>query len=172
VTARLLVVVLLALATLWVLPAPASACSCQPASDVEHAQGADVIFTGTVVDDQQGEPRTLTFRVERVYKGRTTTTQIVSSAGTTASCGLDISGAGPFLVYAQQEQTGLAASLCGGTGLGPVPADLGQGRPPEADPSRPGEGPATGAWIPVVGFVLAASAAGLVGWALIRRRPT
>ena len=171
-TARLLVAVLLALATLWVLPAPASACDCSVATDVEYLAGAEVVFTGTVIDDQQGEPRTLTFRVDRVYKGQATTTQVVSTAQNEASCGLELRGADPFVIYADQGQTGLTANLCGGSRAGEAPASLGLGQPPQPDPTRNDPGPGAGYWIPVIGLALAATAAGVVGWSLIRRRPT
>lgn len=170
-TARLLVAVLLALVSVWVMPAPASACSCRAATDAEHAERATVIFTGTVIDDQQGEPRTLTFSVDRVYKGRVTATQVVSTAGSTASCGLSVNGAGPYLVYAQQEQTGLTAGLCDGSGSGPAPASLGPGQPPQADPTRADPGPGAGFWVPLIGLALAASAAAVIGVPLLRRRP-
>lgn len=167
-----LATVLLALAATWLTPGPAYACSCAALSDAQYAEGADTIFTGTVADDQQGMPRTLTFTVDRVYKGAVQTTQVVTTAGSGSSCGLEISGAGPFLVYAQQGQTGLTAGLCGGTGPGPAPASLGLGQPPRPDPTRTDPGPGAGYWIPVIGLALAASAAGLVGWSLIRRQPT
>lgn len=169
--ARLLVAVLLALATLWVLPAPASACDCTALTEAEHAANANVVFTGTIIDDQQGEPRTLTFRVDRVYRGEAITTQTVTTAGTGGACGLSIDGAGPYLVFARAEQTGLAADQCGGTRLGSAPAGLGLGQPPQPDPTRTDPGPAAGYWIPVIGLALAATAAGVVGLSLFRRRP-
>ena len=91
------------------------------------------------------------------------------------ACGPDLSGPGPFLVYATQEP-GLLANLCGGTRAGPAPASLGAGQPPEADPVSPSterRGPPafTGRWVPLVGLFLAATAAAIVGLSLIRREP-
>jgi hypothetical protein len=60
--------------------------------------------------------------VDRVYKGQATSTQVVTTHSSGASCGLEISGPGPFLVFADQEQSGLTANLCGGTRAGAAPA--------------------------------------------------
>ena len=91
--ALLLAAVLLALGALWASPAPASACSCAPASDDEYAANAAAIFTGTLVENQVDEPaqtRTLTFTVDRVFKGQVTATQVVTSHASGASCGVEL----------------------------------------------------------------------------------
>lgn len=176
-TRRLLVALLMVLGGVWVLPAPAYACSCAQATDAEHVQRAEVVFTGAVtantVDDKT-QIRTLTFRVDRVYKGTATATQVVTTAQFGASCGLELTGEGPFLVFADQEGTGLTANSCGGTRVGSAPASLGAGQPPAGGPSsaaRPDAAPPAnrGTWVPLVALILAASAAAVVGLSLIRR---
>lgn len=177
--ALLLVAVLLALSALWASPAPAYACSCAATSDDQHAADAAAIFTGTLVENRVDEPaqtRTLTFAVDRVFKGQVTATQVVTSHASGASCGVEITGPGPFLVFAQAGPTGLTADLCGGTRSGPAPASLGAGQQPLPDPAGPSTGPAdaeqprSGMWIPLVGFILALTAAAVVGLSLVRPR--
>ncbi len=177
--ALLLAAVLLVLSALWASPAPAYACSCAPASDARYAADAAAIFTGRLVEDQvdqSAQTRTLTFAVDRVYKGQVTATQVVTSHASGASCGVEITGPGPFLVFAQAEPTGLTADLCGGTRDGSAPAGLGAGQAPLPDPASPsaerpdGENPRAGTWVPLVGFILALTAAAVVGLSLIRPR--
>jgi hypothetical protein len=176
--ALLLAAVLMALGALWAGPAPAFACSCAAASDDQYAVNAAAIFTGTLVENQVDEPaqtRTLTFAVDRVFKGQVTATQVVTSQASGASCGVELSGPGPFLVFAQAGPTGLTADLCGGTRSGSAPVGLGVGDQPQPDPARPATGqpdgePRSGMWIPLVGFILALTAAAVVGLSLVRPR--
>lgn len=123
--------------------APAVACSCVSMSDREYVEGADVIFKGTLLDREEPEagldglfssadPATLTFAVSEVYKGQVGPTAQVRTAMSGASCGLEIEGEGPFLVFTEFGDDGLTASLCGGTRDMPEepPAALGDPRPP------------------------------------------
>lgn len=170
--ALLLAAVLLALTALWATSAPAYACSCRSASDDQHAANAEAIFTGTITDDRvdDGEQtRTLVFTVDRVFKGQATATQVVTTHSSAASCGLEISGPGPFLVFADQEQSGLTANLCGGTRTGSALASMGSGEAPLPN-SAPD--PRRGMWVPLVGLILATTAAAIVGLSLVRRRPS
>ena len=165
--------VLLALTAAWAAPPSAYACSCGGSPEAELVQRADVIFTGTVVADetnQRRQRRTLTVAVDRVYKGEATATQMVSTHASGASCGLEITGPGPFLIFADREGPGLTADLCGGTRAGAAPASLGPGQAPVADPAGPPEDPRRGRWLPLVGFLVAAAGAGVVGLSLVRRR--
>ena len=121
--------------------------------------------------------RAVTFRVDRVYKGSATVTQVVTTHWDTQGCGIEFSGENPpFTVFARQEQAGLTADSCGGTVFGSVPANLGPGQPPLADPvpadaERRGPPAFTGRWVPLVGLFLAATAAAIVGRSLVHRRP-
>jgi hypothetical protein len=147
---------------------PAHACSCVGRDDAQSFEAADVVFrgtlpAGTVTGRGDSDPVVLTFAADRVYKGTAYTAQKVSTSASGASCGLEISGAGPFLVFASdpRDEDGTApevapgtvpvpeASLCGGTRelradetppFGPGhPADAAAGvvfALPAADPGR------------------------------------
>ena len=133
---RLLVLALGALVLLtagWVVTPAAWACSCVPATTGEQVERADVVFTGTLVSREvvhpvpgvvgSDDPAVHVFAVEGRLKGATPAQQTVLSADSSASCGLDLSGDGPFLVFATRPPDApagqLTASLCGGT----APAD-------------------------------------------------
>ena len=57
---------------------------------------------------------------------------MIETSSSGASCGLEISGPGPFVVYAQAGggRAELTAGLCGGTTNAPAPAALGAGTAP------------------------------------------
>lgn len=137
---RLLAVLVLVVAGgLLVTPAPAYACSCAfPRTDPRLVEMADVIFTGQIIKDRSsGQVRTLTFAVDRVYKGSAEVAEEVSTHVSGASCGLEIGGSGTFLVYATGSSPQRKANLCGGTRPGPAPASLGPGNAPAGGPSSP-----------------------------------
>lgn len=123
----------------------ALACSCAGESEAVHYERADTVFAGRLVHREEPpsapvmsslDPATLTFEVSRVYKGEATDRQRVTTAQSGASCGLEIEGEGPFLVFAERDGAGLTASLCGGT----RPLDegsasaYGSGKPPASAP--------------------------------------
>lgn len=125
----------------------AFACTCVVASDQDHYDWADAVFEGTLVDVQQPpqkpvmssmDPMTLTFEVGTVYKGDVATTEKVATVSSAPSCGLDLQGEGPYLVFATTDGNTLSASICGGTR--PVadgtPA-FGPGSPPNGAPPSP-----------------------------------
>lgn len=140
IAALVLVVVPLA----WVTLAgegTAHACSCMASSDAELVERADVIFSGTLAGvvtppgDDWMDPEWFVFAVDTVYKGAATETQAVETAREGASCGLEIWGTGPFLVFASGRGE-LSSNLCSGTRRlsdGPLP----EGLPPGVDP-QPG----------------------------------
>ena len=133
VVSRLVVALLGLTFAVWAAPTPAYACSCAPSDPEAQISRADVIFTGTVVSDEaRGTIRRLTFAVDRVYKGDAASTQVVETNSSGASCGLEISGPGPFVVFAQAGggRTELTAGLCDGTTNAPAPTSLGAGAPP------------------------------------------
>jgi hypothetical protein len=110
---------------------PAGACSCAVGSDQQMFDSSDAVFTATltrVEDPDSGSstaPRVYTFEVDDVLKGDVAPQQVVRSEQSGASCGLEIAGAGPFIVFAVaavhessdiELGTGeLCAGLCGGT---------------------------------------------------------
>jgi hypothetical protein len=195
---RALVVAALGLATgvaVLLLPAtPASACSCAALTAAQSYDGADVVFSGRLVSREQpvpgsdgswssADPATLTFQVSRVYKGTVAARQQLTTAASGDSCGLEISGAGPFLVFANTAATGgLTSTLCGGTTddvssatwpwTAPVPASrpAGEAGPiVAADRVTPGgRGTATGAVV-AAGSLLTVGAV-VVAVTLTRRR--
>jgi hypothetical protein len=180
-----------ALAFLFGDVSPAHACSCVGFTDEEAFAAADVVFTGTVAsvsDPDRGlstAPRVFTFAVDEVFKGDVAPQQVVRSEQSGASCGLEITGRGPFVVYATSThvemelgQNELYAGLCGGTRPlddAPLAASLTE----DAHPPDPGivvEPPAAGS--SRRGLVVAALVVGggvvavamISGGAMLRRR--
>jgi hypothetical protein len=113
---------------------PAQACSCAMSDDKEQFERADAVFKGTLppgtqTGGGQSDTITLTFDATRVYKGTVAAKQKVRTSGSGASCGLELSGAGPWLVFATLPWEGekkaapaadpakqvYEANLCGGT---------------------------------------------------------
>ncbi len=128
-----LFVSLLTTAAVLSRPSPACACSCGLVSPAEAFRQADAVFVGRLVDRQvdHGWPLSgtddkavLTFEVGEVYKGRVRARQEIVTAVSGASCGLELTGPGPFAVYARSEayrpagppaKDQYAASLCAGS---------------------------------------------------------
>jgi len=190
-TAALLVALLLGGLVQVGTAGTALACSCAgPTTDLQSAQRADAVFTGVLLDRQvadgvvvsSSDPAVLTFRVEEIFRGEVAQRQAIVTARDGASCGLELSGPGPHLIFARTEafpfepdaaDGALRADLCGGSRpLSSGPPDAGLGEPHEAsagtmqdagdviDPSR----------VPLI--VLAAGAAMVtgVGGVLLWRR--
>jgi len=114
--------------------APASACDCAGSTTKEYFDRADAVFIGSLlsreVDGAGGSSTDAAlhvFTVDSVFKGTAHREQGVVSPRSGASCGLELSGDGPFVVFATRSAhlgggafTELAdgqyaASLCGGT---------------------------------------------------------
>lgn len=114
-TTGLLATVLLVLAG-WVLAPSASACSCTGGTAADQALRADAVFAGRLVDRRVVDGTALhVFAVDTVYTGRVAARQGVLSPASGASCGLELAGDGPFLVFADHAGGRLASDLCGGT---------------------------------------------------------
>lgn len=117
------------LLTGWVAAPSASACSCALGSTAGQVAGADVVFTGTLVSREVEHPddpvrsssdrAVHVFAVDTLYKGTAFPRQVVVSADSGASCGLELQGDGPFLIVATSPADApegqLAADLCGGS---------------------------------------------------------
>jgi hypothetical protein len=132
---------------------PAHACSCAQATDPEQLDRADVVFTGRLLGRQDAPPAadgsvssgdlaTLTFAVDRVYKGAVAARQPVLTVRSGASCGWELAGEGPYVVFAQREVDGLRTDLCSGNRTGSAPAAWGSGTSPA--PVAPSPSPASG----------------------------
>jgi hypothetical protein len=114
---------------------PAHACSCVGGPAGTGVRGADVLFLGTVAEDRGGNltQRTLTFEVERVWKGETpATTQIRTGSGG-GDCGLEIGDGDEAVVFAYREDDTLASNICSSHGAtrSDVERLLGTGTPPD-----------------------------------------
>lgn len=197
---RVLVVgtlVLVCVATLAIGSArPAGACSCEVPTDQQALGRADAAFTGALVDVvaptealvSSADPERFVFEVDEVFKGPVTARQTVVTPRGGESCGLEISGPGPHLVFAFEdsgltsgaEEGELYSHLCSGTRLladaavpdsfmGSPPAPGGRTPPGSATESastRP-DGGATTPWVPLA---IGAGALLLVVAAVWRRR--
>ena len=170
---------------------PAAACSCAGSTDSEAVAAADVVFSGELVEIRtppgasysSADPERFVFAVDHVYKGDAMARQSVVTPREGASCGLELSGSGPFLVFATTERTldlegdegELYSHLCSGTralAASAVPASFGSGAPPTDGSSAIGSfddgGPGV---VPVVAGVSAVAALALaVGYLVARRR--
>jgi hypothetical protein len=167
---------------------PASACSCAGAMTKEHLDGADAVFIGTLVSrtvthpdshvQSSGDPALHVFAVDEVFTGDVHELQGVLSADSGASCGLELSGKGPFVVFATRPPGGgatLTASLCGGTAPvdAALTADLRGLAGPPADPQPGDDVPSVAAAGLGTSWVAALAAAGallLLGFIVVRRR--
>lgn len=180
---------------------PAGACTCDPPIDEEAIEAADAAFTGSLVDVvastgadvSSADPERFVFDVQDVFKGEVTARQTVVTPRGGASCGLEISGPGPYLVFAfddSQLTSGAEAGelyshLCSGTrplSDGEVPVDFVSTPPvstenPPLAPDQHRESASTvadggdgGLWMPVAigaGGLLLVSA--VIWW--LRARP-
>ncbi len=159
IAAALILSLLCALVTFgsFVLDTPqrAAACSCVELTDAEAYEVADVVFTGALVEINTPEgdivvsndPERFVFDVDQVYKGEAQARQSVVTAREGASCGLEIGGAGPFVVFARLKDDSLTSgavegevysSLCSGTrplAAGALPASFGTPSAPVTVPT-------------------------------------
>jgi hypothetical protein len=157
-----------------------AACSCASITDEEALKNADAAFTGTLVEViipaggtySSTDPARFVFDVDEVFKGTVFARQSVVTARDGASCGLEISGPGPFIVFARTASDGvtsgaadgaLSSSLCSGTralASGALPASFGAASSPSPGASAIGE---SGSQRPIVQIAAIAGALALVG---------
>jgi hypothetical protein len=160
-----LAALLLGLVVHWLEPVPAHACSCVTDSEPELIRSAEVIFTGSIVGDRAwGDTRTYTFDVDRVYRSQVRTAQTVKTHTQGPACGLELPGAGPYLVMGYRQDGVLWANSCGGTRAGAAPAELGDGYPPQ-----PGASESPVPWVVLGGVILVLATIGILP-AVVRRR--
>ncbi len=150
-------------------PDPPAAASCAGLTEPELYELADVVFTGSIADDETaGDRRRIVFDVERVYKGQASSRQVVVTAAARGLYGIDgVAGSGSFLVLGRYGGGTVVADLCGGSRPGPAPAGFGPGRLPE-----PGTSGYVGPWWPSwTGPLLGVALLGLLlAWYLRRLR--
>jgi hypothetical protein len=176
---------LVAAGTVLLVPASAYACSCVTASDVRHARWAEAVVVGTVVDAHgppwwrlprsSSDPVTYEVDVDRLFKGATGTSAAVRSAGSEASCGIDLEVGDRYLLFAQRDGEGeLGVGLCDGTreatpaALERVEDILGPAYPPDASIPPP-EGTGASVWPLGAGGLLVAGGVGLAAVGLVAR---
>ena len=120
----------------------AAACSCATQTTQQYFERADAVFTASLVSREEprgqvvssADPAVHVFAVQTVFKGTALESQEVLSPVSGATCGLELSGTGPFVVFASRSMdlggtpsTALAehqyaSLLCDGTG--PVTPEL------------------------------------------------
>ena len=160
------------------------ACSCAELTDRQAFESADTVFTGALLGTElgsdagpvysTGDPERFFFDVDKVFKGDATSRQTILTARDGASCGLEIGGRGPFVVFAYRQGDDIVggavdgelhSDLCSGTravSAGDLPASFGEGRSPEPSKSTDTQArldDAIAVWL--VALVLAAT--GLLG---------
>ena len=174
---------------------PAAACSCAEADTATHFADADAVFTGTLVSRDvdhpdwplmsSTDPALHVFAVDTVFKGEVHERQGVVSAADSASCGLALSGEGPFVVFASGDPDLPAgqyrSGLCNGTGDldDAVVAELTELAGGATSAGAGGEPPAQGVAglqgaglgpVAVAAISIAALAVVAIAWWLLRRR--
>ena len=190
--------VLVAMAVGLVVAAPpAAACSCVSLDDQEALAFSQVAFVGDLLEVRtppsgevwsSSDPERFVFAVDRVYKGEAKATQSVVTAREGASCGLELTGRGPFLVFATTDPQlhldgdggEVYSSLCSGSRellTAPVPSSFGDGRAPLAGSSpigRPDDDPLIGRpdvdGLPIAAIVVASGLLALVLLTFATRR--
>ena len=138
---------------------PVAACSCVSFTDEQALENADAAFTGTLTEIitpagdtySSTDPERFVFDVDEVFKGNVFARQSVVTARDGASCGLEISGPGPFMVFARSESDGITngaadgelySNLCSGTRAlsgGALPASFGAAASPAPGASAIGD---------------------------------
>jgi hypothetical protein len=127
---RALLILSAVIMTLSATAGPACACSCIYMTAKEHADSADVVFTGKVrevreTDDGKAVAR---FRVRIVYKGNVRREVRISTASQSAACGFPFHEGSRYTVFAYRDD-GLRTGLCSATRRGPIDPDR-YGLPP------------------------------------------
>ena len=103
---RVWLVVGLILGLVPVMAGRALACSCAPASPVEYARAADVVFTGVAI----ARSKTLSvsetaFAVDTVYKGSAERYRIIETAGFNGGCGYGFVEGHRYTVFASLDHS-------------------------------------------------------------------
>jgi len=129
---RLLAPTLIVVTVILGASTPAAACSCAMREPSEAFELSDVVFVGEI--EEIDRPKLSSFReqearyifsVETVYKGDAYERQSVATHSQGATCGMEISGPGRFLMFATTTANGgpapddgeVASSLCSGNML-------------------------------------------------------
>ena len=118
---RLLLATCLAASLLPLVPTPASACSCAPATREQYARWADVVFTGVVQEvTETVQQRVTLFEVRVLYKGRTGRHAEVRSGVQESACGTRFDDGSKYTIFARRYDDGLWTTLCDGNRRGRI----------------------------------------------------
>lgn len=117
----------------------AAACSCaEPPPPKQALEKASAVFSGKVVEIQQGQqqfaPKRVTFEVDRSYKGVDAGRVVVTTASDGAMCGFGFQQGKSYLVYGYGDKEALNTNLCTRTksieNAGDDLKELGEGKKP------------------------------------------
>lgn len=167
-----------------------AACSCATFTDAEAFENADAVFTGTLVEVvtpegdsySSADPERFVFAVDGVFKGEVFARQSVVTARDGASCGLEIRGRGPFVVFATTSDSVTSgavdgefySNLCSGTralSSSAIPSSFGVASAPVAGASPIGDSESQRSVVQIVTIVGALALLGAVGaFGVLRRR--
>lgn len=119
-----------------------AACSCiPPGPPAEELEKAALVFAGEAVrvNPSGGEgPVTVTFRASRVYKGAVKRTIVITTSGSSASCGYGFVSGESYLVYAHGTEDEPVVTICSRTNTLSAAKDdleaLGKGSVPSEGP--------------------------------------
>lgn len=111
-----------------IAPRVAWACTCAPASDAEHYEGADAVFIGEMTNkddphptatptepERQGDTITYTFDVEEAQKGDVDDPEQVDSIRASNFCGYQFAEGERYQVFADLRDGRYETSICSGT---------------------------------------------------------
>lgn len=139
---RVLIASAIGLLTLVLTVQIAAACSCiEPPPPKQALEQASAVFSGKVVEIQQGQqqfaPKRVTFEVDRSFKGVEAGRVVVTTAADGAMCGFGFQQGKSYLVYCYGDKEALSTNLCTRTKsietAGGDLKDLGEGKKPSVE---------------------------------------
>ncbi|MFB5269296.1 hypothetical protein ACE41H_21275 [Paenibacillus enshidis] len=123
----LLVAAVLSSVLLVAKPTVVYACSCAESPPDEAKAQSAAVFSGKALSVKQkmalilstDDPVKVTFQVDRVWKGKVSSTTVITTAMSSASCGYEFTEGQDYLVYARYDQESgvLYTTLCDRTAL-------------------------------------------------------
>jgi hypothetical protein len=145
---------------------PAMACSCIiPGPPQQEMENASAVFTGRVVNVRapggavisSADPVLVAFEVTRIWKGPLEAQIALTTARDSASCGFEFQQGQEYIVYAYEDESGLATNLCTRTALLEAAGEdlqaLGEGSAPPALPQETSRSPIL-LWLLVGGVIV------------------
>ena len=157
----LVVIVVAAATTVLTSGEQASACSCAVQTEEAAFETADAVFVGQLVGVRTPpgdtwssmDPERFVFDVSEVFKGEVSARQSVVTARDGASCGLELSVGGTYVMFAtatsrewELEPGEVVSGLCNGNRAvsdAPIPASFGAPSTPSAAPATTAPPPAS-----------------------------